>query len=244
MQFNDLLDGKTTRDKVAKALADQAFVTREDRKRGVVLYPKEVKEMDLVCRVRASRLDEEKLDEVGRDNWLQPDVLGKIEDLRGEVIDGKHTGLFQTNYIPDALREELRQQVWGMIGDKSARLPVDGETSIPVHLDALRRLRVYLKLQVEIKDVSRPDAGSPGPDWTALREQTDKDWKAKAKEARICDKAKDERNFEATVRLANPPPVLSAKLRKLMQADPAAGLSAKVEAVVDKRRVALLLFRQ
>ena len=55
---------------------------------------------------------------------------------------------------------------------------------------------------------------------------------------------KTERLFKGTVRMVDPPKELEDTVRSLAQQDPPAYLSAKVEAVLDKRRVAMLLFRQ
>ncbi|MBM4079007.1 MAG: HlyD family secretion protein [Planctomycetes bacterium] len=264
MQFNYVLDAKEMKEFLKKPLTDQVFMTKEDRRRDIALDPKEVKDIEmLMCRVANVRLKDEEAKQVPPDGWLEAERLAKYEDMMGVITDGKHTGTYVTNYLDPEMKQKLQTLLQEKLKSKTANLYPDDKEVIPLRLGDVSKMRNFLRLKMELVDLkkatgdeepaedqaedaakAKKNAPIPNDQWDAKRAEKDKEWADKTEKAILCDKYKDERWFEGNVRLKDPPRAVSDKLRELIKADSAAALTVKVEAVVDERRLAMLLFRQ
>ncbi len=249
-QFNDILDTKETKDLLTEHWKDKQLTTKDDRKEDLALPATEVSEIEIFsARLRTNRLPGASAG--GEVMSVEP--LKDLE-LEGEIIEGTHGATFRTSEMTPELRKKLEERLAAKLKGKNLEpqlLPTGlrrwwlekvrrqevQPSPVPLHVNSVERLNLFIKVKAKLPEPKLDD-----PDFEKKMEKHLEDVAKKVGGAMETEKV--DRSYEAVVVLKNPPAILQQKMRELMQLDPPVTLTAKVEAVVGKRRVAMLLFRQ
>jgi hypothetical protein len=266
-------DDETMRTMVGEWLKDHHFATQEDQRRTIALPAASLSELEVMVAARTQRLTPREYKETPAGVRLGVDYLAQNDKLKGVIMEGKHTATYQTAVLTEEAQRDLQNYVWERLRGRVGVIREEDGTETPVRLESLRReVRVILRLKGELpgpnlatleqefldqlpegrkapkrrplKSLERGvDLGvTLLPHWRDQYDKFDRYWAKQAEDS--LEVQKTERFFVGTVRIPDPPKELEDAVRSLAQADPAVYLTAKVEAVVDKRRVAMLLFRQ
>jgi len=272
MQIINTFDDEKLRNFLGEWWKDRDLATRDDRRWKIALRPTAVNELEVVISARGRQVSRAVERAAPEQVKLDVDHLIDRKDLRGTIISGKHTATYQTTFLSPEERRDVRDYLWtplrkriGVIREKSGKL-------VPVELRELRKLRVIVKLKAELagpdlealeKEVInelKPGAKPPRrrkglspesgvelgptfvPHWAQKFDEVNRLWESRAEEA--LEVVKVDRFFEGTIRMLNPPKELEETVRLLAKQDPPAYLNARVMAIVQRRPVAMLLFKQ
>ncbi|MEW6360017.1 MAG: hypothetical protein AB1696_27010 [Planctomycetota bacterium] len=267
--FNYILNLDETKKLLCEWWKQQSVATKEDVRRKISLTPASVEEVEVACVLQTEMQGKTETDPAtgqapASDDRVEVDLVGVQNPFKGILAEGKHTGGYRTNELPDPIKTELRAQLGKLLKGKLAQVPGD-EGQRSVRIEDVRKIHNFIKIKAEVSDISLKDAlmttdGAPvGKDeivtaaaaeeivasekWKRLREEKNESF-AKAVESAIdADKDKTERNVDGVVLVTNPSPILIAKVKQGYKEATPAYLKAKVSVVVGRCRLAMLLFR-
>lgn len=268
LQFNYVLDGKHIKEMLIAWWANHPVVSQEDFKRNVALVPTEIEEVETTCALLVQPMSTTQVEKLPESAFVEAEPLAPKNPIPGIVIQGKHTGTYTTNFISDEIQKELTQRIAAELKGKVAHR---GDNSPALRIEDVRDVRNFLKIKAALTDLTmeeakktpirpaeKPDAKKETPqeitaavvdqkalgsiEWQFLRAGMDERFALAATMGVEVDKG--DRFFEGTVRITNPYPLLSQKVKEAYQKTPQAFLKAKVEVVVGQCRLAMLLFRQ
>ncbi|NCO43356.1 MAG: hypothetical protein GW911_04885 [Armatimonadetes bacterium] len=153
------------------------------------------------------------------------------KEYRAVMIDGYHHAKVKLTRFDDERRKEMVDLVEPAIVGKATEIsdPATGEK----HYYRLSKLRSPKFLVTMILRQPRAPA-----------DQSTKALSKRLKREGAVMTDQLERFYQGTLRVVDPPEVLQQKVRELFLLDTPKYLTAEVEWIVDKRRIAMLLFRQ
>ena len=272
LRILDQFDDETMKSLVGEWWKDRCFMAQEDRRRSIALPATTMSEVEIMVAAGSQRLSPAALKRVPDGLRLGVDHLAPREDFRGTIMEGTHTAIYQTAVLTEEAQRDLQSYVWKRLRGRVGPLREADGTEIALRLERMRRFRAIMRIKAELpgpdmaaleKDFveqlppgKKPPKRRPLfsmrehlelgptllPHWREQYDKIERDRASRLEDALEVEKT--ERLFKGTVRMVDPPKELEDTVRSLAQQDPPAYLSAKVEAVLDKRRVAMLLFRQ
>jgi hypothetical protein len=223
VQFNDLIDDPI-KDWLRDELKKQP-VTRDDGEE-LALDVTEIQELKVDAKLRTTLVSENAVPADPGD-LLKPDHLHEL-DLRGHVTEVKHTASFFLSELPAGVEQGLADKLLAKVQGKV--VPDDQ----PFRIEGFRSLASMIKVKSETSDKVTSEA-------TRLP-KTEEERERQIRDALMG--LKSDRAVEATIVLDNPPPMLTEAIKAMYQKDKSTGPRVDVDVVTERRRFAMLLFRQ
>lgn len=221
VEFLDV-SGGVTKDLVADFFGDKTLTVKRD----LGFHLDKVSNVEVLSRDRAEPLAQLPTD---------PAKIVRAEPLhdkefRAVMIDGFHYAKVKLTRFDEEQRRKLLAAVQPALTGKATVIidPKTGER-LCYRLKDLRQARFLVTMTLK-----QPRAGKETTKEIARR--------LKQENAVLTDQL--ERNYQGHLRVLHPSPALQHKVRELFLHDPPKYLTADVEWIVDKRRIAMLLFRQ